>query len=112
MKLRFVYGQKYLEHLGIRGVTLYPFVLFSETPEGVSDSLLRHELEHCYQVRRQGFLKFYLSYLYFYIRGRLRYRHHALAYRNIPYEVEARRAELLPLSADERALRGKAPSRV
>jgi len=75
---------------------LYPFMFFRDKREDVSDRLFRHELEHVYQVQREGWFKFYLKYLLYAIRYK---------YKNIPYEVEARLAEALPLTEKERKLK-------
>ena len=63
---------------GYSGITLYPFI-FIKPPW--SERLLRHELIHCYQVRRDGWWRFYVGYLWRKIRG--------TAYRAEPSEVEA-----------------------
>jgi hypothetical protein len=52
------------------------------------DRLYRHELEHCYQVKRKGRLKFYFTYLVLLVR---------YGNQNHPYEVEAEEAETKPL---------------
>lgn len=46
---------------GHDGVTLYPFIFLRP---GASASLLRHELIHIWQVRRLGFWRFYVGYLW------------------------------------------------
>ena len=43
------------------GITLYPFVFIRR---GSQPRLLRHELIHVYQIRRDGFWNFYLGYLW------------------------------------------------
>ena len=90
---------KYNSRLVFKGYdawVLYPFMFFRDKREDVPDRLFRHELEHVYQVQREGWFKFYLKYLWY----GLRYK-----YKNIPYEVEARLAEALPLTEKERKLK-------
>ena len=54
------------------------------------DELLRHERVHVGQWRREGVVRFLLSYFGSYLTSRIRgYDHHA-AYRRIPFEIEAR----------------------
>lgn len=65
-----------------RGMVLYPFVLFRGPKELVSQQMYDHEMALVYQVRRDGWLKFYWTYL----KDWRKYGH-----RQIPYEVEARR---------------------
>ena len=79
------------------GMVLYPWIFFKGSKEEVSDRLFRHELEHIYQVRREGWLKFHVKYFYFSIRK---------GYRNNPYEIEATTMSNIPLTAEERALKG------
>lgn len=78
------------------GIVLYPFMLFKRRKEEVSDKLFRHELQHVYQVRREGWLKFYLTYLWY----QMRY-----GYAKNPYEVEANAVENDPLTPEERKLK-------
>jgi len=62
----------------VLAVTLYPFVFIRKgcsTPD-----LRKHELVHCWQVQRDGWLRFYLTYIWHGLTRR---------YRDIPAEVEA-----------------------
>lgn len=97
MKLRFRYEVGRWIMGRFRGKVLYPFVLFKHPREDVTDTLFRHELEHVYQVRRMGWLVFYVKYLW------LGMRH---GYANHPFEAEANERENDPLTDDEQALRG------
>jgi len=81
---------------GFRGKVLYPFMLFAYPRNDVSDSLFRHELEHVDQVRRDGWLHFYIKYLYWLWK---------YGYAKLPYEMDAREAAKLPLTDDERDLK-------
>lgn len=78
------------------GMVLWPWVWFKRTPDQVSDRLYRHELQHCYQVKRMGRFKFYTTYLW------LLARH---GYKNHPYEVEARERHYDPLTDQEKQWR-------
>ncbi|HWH34389.1 MAG TPA: DUF4157 domain-containing protein [Acidimicrobiales bacterium] len=51
--------------------------------------LLRHELVHVAQWRRQGYARFVVTYLGAYLCWRLRRHGHWDAYRRIPQEIEA-----------------------
>lgn len=70
-----------------------PFIFFKTSREDTSDRLFRHELEHIYQVNRDGWLKFYVRYLWWSLRH---------GYWNNPYEVDARAAQDEPLNPVER----------
>ena len=99
MKIRVVY-HSFIFRLPLlnnyAGMVLYPFMLFKRSKEEVPDTLFRHELEHVYQVQREGWFKFYIKYLYLNVRK---------GYRNNPYEIEARDASVEPLTSEERKLK-------
>lgn len=78
------------------GKVYYPFVLFKQAQDEVTDILFRHELEHVYQVKRKGWFGFYLKYLYFNIR---------YGYENNPFEIEANERENEPLTKAELELK-------
>ena len=73
-------------------IVLYPYILFRQGHGSVMPRLYRHELEHFYQVQRDGWLRFYIRWLW------LTARH---GYWDNPYEVEAREAEERGLTENE-----------
>ena len=95
MKPLVVYNSKWLKFV-IRwaaGMTLYPFIFFKWTKEEVARShVARHELEHWYDARDEGPLKFYLKYLF------NSFRH---GYKRNPAEIDANAQERLPLTETE-----------
>lgn len=97
MKLRIKYGS-WMVRKGYTAWVLYPFMIFRAKKAGVSDVLFRHELEHVYQVRRDGWLVFYVKYLYYLAR---------YGYLKNPYEMDAREAETQPLTTVEKGLKDK-----
>jgi hypothetical protein len=96
MKIRVRYNC-WLVPPGYKAWVLYPWMLFRDA--AATDRLFRHELEHVYQVRRLGWVRFYATYLWY----SLRY-----GYRNNPFEIEAELAESAPLTAAERELKREA----
>ncbi len=74
------------------GISLYPYILYADSPKDIPLRILRHETCHWTQQRKDG-LRFYIKYLFFYFKNYLKYKNHNDAYLNIPYEIEARRAE-------------------
>lgn len=84
---------KVIEVRGVRfmfwaeGMTLYPFVLYR--PSVPSRELMRHESIHVEQVRRDGWIKFYATYLWDWAKGIIRYKSFGRAYLGIPYEIAA-----------------------
>jgi len=92
VRLRF---NHWLPNLTGYHITIYPYVLFADSEDYIREqnTLLRHEATHFGQVVGYGWLRFYLSYLVYYLAGCIRYRQHKLAYEMIPYEIEARSEE-------------------
>ena len=69
----------------IAAITLYPFIFYNRKHWRYKQefkTLQRHEWEHVYQVRRDGWFKFYFKWIRETIRG---------GYYSNPYELEARR---------------------
>jgi hypothetical protein len=92
MKLRVKYGT-WMVPPGYYGWVIYPFMLFRPSKDEVTDIQFRHELQHVYQVREHGWLKFYITWAWYSItRG----------YDNNPYEIEAYAREHEELTKDER----------
>lgn len=102
MKLRFVYNMaegNWFQRLIIgrwNGKVLYPFVCFRFPKDGVSDRLFRHEMQHVYQIRRMGWLGFYIKYLWLQVKW---------GYGEHPFELEAKAYQNEPLTDKERALK-------
>ena len=90
-----VFNHWFPKMIKVSAIVIYPYVLFSLKEQDVSDSLDRHEMKHVEQVRSVGWFSFYASYLLYYFAGLLRLKDADKAYLEIPYEVEARQAELL-----------------
>lgn len=88
MKTRHVFNFLPLRLTGIRAITLYPFIFYKYPRARITEATLRHELVHIQQIRRVGFFKFYITYVWYSIRH---------GYRNNPYEVEARTSAAVPL---------------
>lgn len=91
MRFKIVCGTRWVPP-GKAAWVLWPFMLIRYPATNVSERLYRHELQHCYQIKRMGVLRFYFRYLWWAMRK---------GYRNHPYELEAERAEALPLEEHE-----------
>ena len=63
--------------------------------------ILRHELEHFYQVERIGWIRFYSSYFFEFVRNFIKYRNWEVAYLTISYEAAARQSERQRLTKEE-----------
>lgn len=92
MKLRIIYGSRLIRQPYTAWV-LYPFMFIRDAKADCSDRLFRHEMEHVYQVMRDGWWKFYIKYLWHLAKR---------GYMNHPYEIEAREMEDTPLTPTER----------
>jgi hypothetical protein len=88
--------------LDVEGIVIYPFVLFSPPKEKMYSSLYKHEMAHVQQVRRTGWLAFYVGYLLASLANYLYYRDTWKAYWHIPHEFDARAVQSLPLTKDEK----------
>lgn len=78
------------------GIVIYPWVLFKQDKTEVSDTLFRHELEHVYQIQREGWFCFHMKYFWYLLK---------YGYWNNPYEVSARKAQTTPLTKEESEIR-------
>ena len=56
-------------------------------------SLIAHEIAHCHQYQKHGTWRFRARYLSSYFKNRLQGMDRLKAYRNIPFEIEAREVE-------------------
>lgn len=90
MLVTLVYNSRLARFLGAGATTLYPFIFFAMSREEADrDRVIDHEFVHVRQVRRLGWLRFYASYLWEYLRAVVKLRKHWEAYYTISYEKEA-----------------------
>lgn len=78
MRIREVFCKRWLLKKEVEAVTIYPFIFYRGIPTA---EVRRHELVHINQIQKIGWLKFYITYLWYSVK---------LGYRNNPYEKEAR----------------------
>jgi hypothetical protein len=86
----------------VYGKAIFGNLYFSEPKEVMLENewLLRHELTHIYQQREDGL--FWIKYVGYWVKNIWSnggYIHQA--YLDIPYEVESREQEEIPLTAEE-----------
>lgn len=72
-------------------VYLAPGAYRVDTVEGLA--LIAHEVAHCLQYHKHGTWRFRARYIAAYFRNRWHGMNHLKAYRNIPFEIEAREIE-------------------
>ncbi len=70
-------------------ITLPWGIYFKASQANVQPSLLKHEMVHVAQIEKYSMPGFYCLYLFYYLKGLIKYKSHALAYRNNPLELEA-----------------------
>ncbi|MCJ0741700.1 hypothetical protein [Pedobacter montanisoli] len=75
-------------------MALYPFILVKKAIYKEDKVLVNHEKIHFRQQLELFILLFYLLYFCFYLFNLLKYKKHALAYSQIPFEKEAYQKEL------------------
>ncbi|MBX7108210.1 MAG: hypothetical protein K1X61_06130 [Chitinophagales bacterium] len=75
--------------LHVRGMALFPFLLFRNRQLSADAVMLNHEMIHHRQQVELLIIPFYVLYLINYLFNRWRYTNHHDAYRNIIFEREA-----------------------
>ena len=80
---------KYLTRFGIRGLTLYPFVIVADSFAADDVVLINHERIHLRQQLELLVIPFYIWYLLAFAYGRIKFGNWYDSYRNICFEKEA-----------------------
>jgi len=83
---------------GFRGRIFYPFLLFRDTKAACPDWIFRHELQHAYDIRHDGYIRYHISYWW---------QHWRKGYENVSFEINARKAESFPLTKAEYRIKMK-----
>lgn len=91
MRFRIVYNAWWIRKN--LATVVWPWIWCNFPKEKFTDRHYRHELQHCYQVKRMGRFKFYITYLY---------KLAKYGYEKHPYEEEARERADTPLSPLEK----------
>lgn len=88
MKVRARYSHWFPRKVGALAITLYPWVLFS-MPKSEALPVAKHEVVHVRQVRALGWLRFYVSYGWQWLKAMVCYWDYWRAYSAVLYEQEA-----------------------
>lgn len=81
--------------LKVTGITLYPRIYLADSYEDAQNNfILNHEFIHVAQIRKQGWVKWYLTYLWNYAKMFAIFRNQNEAYLNIPAEAAAYAGEV------------------
>lgn len=78
-----------IKHLGISGITLFPFIILRDKSLKVDKRIMNHERIHVRQQLELLILPFYVLYLIEFAIGILKYKNRLNAYLNISFEREA-----------------------
>lgn len=91
MRIRHSHDHFLPKLLGVGAIIIYPFIFYEDAEP--NPRIVRHEMCHAAQVERRGWIRFYVSYLLFYLASRAMGLDHFASYTSIPYEIEAFGAE-------------------
>ncbi len=80
---------KQIKHLGISGITLFPFIILRDMALKQDKRIMNHERIHIRQQLELLVLPFYLLYLIEFGVGFIKYKNRMEAYMNISFEKEA-----------------------
>ncbi len=80
---------RFLIKNGIRGLTLYPFIIVSQKSDLEDEILINHEKIHIRQQLEVLILPFYIWYLIDFLYQLYKFKNKNKAYRNIIFEKEA-----------------------
>ena len=75
------------------GTTVGNNIYYAQSKEDTPDWLRVHEMVHVLQYRKYTILGFLIIYSYHYLKGRFRGMTDDIAYRSIPFEIEAYKVE-------------------
>ncbi len=91
-----IYNDKFLDSISwfmkIAGISLFPFIILREYRKGTERGkiLVNHETIHFWQTIELGIVGFYVLYLWYYLFNLIKYKSTMKAYKQIPFEIEAR----------------------
>ena len=87
--MRIIYNS-FIPFKGFVGINLFGVLFVRKEYKGfLPYDLLRHEQIHTEQMKRDGYIYFYVKYLYEYIKNLFKYKNSNKAYYNVSYEIEA-----------------------
>ena len=87
--IKIIENFRILKNTKIIGITLWPFIIFRDNKDKISEDDLRHERIHILQQQELLVVGFYILYLISYLINCLKYNDHEKAYGNIIFEKEA-----------------------
>lgn len=89
MKVKVIENHWLPKKLNVVAITLYPRIYLAiDYKTAIATDVINHEFIHVRQVREQGWLRFYMTYLFDYAKNCFKYNK-LQAYMRIPAEIEA-----------------------
>lgn len=90
MKVKVIPNHWLPKYLNVKAITLYPRIYLAiDCETAVKQNMIAHEFIHVRQIREQGWIRFYVKYLWDYVKQYRTYKNWDEAYYHIPAEVEA-----------------------
>lgn len=87
--MKIIYNS-FIPFKGFIGVNLFGTIFVRKEYVGaLQTDFFTHEYRHTLQMQRDGYVNFYIRYLYEYVRGLIKYKDSRKAYHNVNYKVEA-----------------------
>lgn len=103
VKFYYVFNSSFTQCLGLDGIVIWPFVFFSTKQNATPEYIIKHELVHVAQIRREkGPIRFYTKYLYDILKEWIKTGNLDEAYEKNPYEKEAYKKEHTHLTKAEK----------
>ena len=98
----FVFNSSVAKFLNVLGIVIWPFVFIVYPKEETPPSLMKHELVHVKQIRREGVVWFYLQYVLCLVRYYIKYGEMKGGFvKENKWEEEAYALEVEPLTDEE-----------
>ena len=93
MKIKIIYNSRIPGLLSIfiniGAITLYPYIIYRNKEEEISETIKRHEMIHIIQQKELWVIGFYLLYVFYWLKNLMKGQNSSVAYYNIPFEIEA-----------------------
>ena len=101
MKPIIIYNSQLTKCFELDGLVIYPFVFITTCKEETLPSVIKHEMVHVKQVKREGFCMFYYNTIKFIVKSLINGKGLNYAITEGPYEVEAYRDQELKINKED-----------
>jgi hypothetical protein len=101
LKFYYIFDSSFARYLRVDGIVLYPFVFIATPKNQTNKQVIKHELIHVHQVRREGPIKFYAKYIYYIFQHYYKHGNFDEAFLHNEYEDEAYQNQHRRLTKEE-----------